>query len=91
MNKGQSAKPGISIIMPVYNGENFIVKSLPPLIEMQKRGEVLEVIVVDDSSTDSTSQIAERLGTDTPIVNTPYEDVGKTTCSRARFVPPAAS
>ncbi len=48
--------------MPVYNGEEFIVKSLPPLIEMQRRGEVKEVIVIDDSSTDASAQIAERLG-----------------------------
>jgi len=52
----------ISVIMPVYNGEDFIVKSLPPLIEMQRRGEVREVIVVDDSSTDASTQIATKLG-----------------------------
>jgi hypothetical protein len=50
----------ISIIMPVYNGEAFIVESLPPLIEMQKRGEVREVIVVDDSSTDDSPRLAAR-------------------------------
>lgn len=55
-------KLDISIIMPVYNGEDFIVKSLPPLIEMQRRGEVREVIVVDDTSTDATPQIAADLG-----------------------------
>ncbi len=52
----------ISIIMPVYNGKDFIVKSLPPLIGMMKRGEVREVIVVDDSSTDDTAKIASELG-----------------------------
>jgi len=55
-------KLDISIIMPVYNGTEFIVKSLPPLIAMQHRGEVREVIVVDDSSTDETPQIAQQLG-----------------------------
>ncbi len=48
--------------MPVYNGEDFIVKSLPPLIEMQRRGEVREVVMVDDSSTDASPQIAAQLG-----------------------------
>jgi glycosyltransferase involved in cell wall biosynthesis len=61
-DKDESAKLDISIIMPVYNGVEFIVKSLPPLIEMQRRGEVQEVIVVDDTSTDATPQIAEELG-----------------------------
>lgn len=52
----------ISIIMPVYNGTDFISKSLPPLIGMLKRGEVREVIVVDDSSTDNSAKIAADLG-----------------------------
>jgi glycosyltransferase involved in cell wall biosynthesis len=53
---------GISIIMPVYNGHDFIVRSLPPLVDMVKRGEVREVIVVDDSSTDDTAQLATDMG-----------------------------
>lgn len=53
---------GISVIMPVYNGLNFISQSLPPLIAMAQRGEVLEVIVVDDGSTDGSDQAAEKLG-----------------------------
>jgi glycosyltransferase involved in cell wall biosynthesis len=48
--------------MPVYNGRDFIVKSLPPLVAMQQRGEVVEVIVVDDSSTDDTAAIAADTG-----------------------------
>ncbi|VAW92795.1 Mycofactocin system glycosyltransferase [hydrothermal vent metagenome] len=52
----------ISIIMPVYNGKEFIIKSLPPLIGMMKRGEIREVIVVDDTSTDDTAEIARELG-----------------------------
>jgi len=60
--QNKSATLDISVIMPVYNGEDFIVKSLPPLIEMQRRGEVREVIVVDDSSTDASPLIATKLG-----------------------------
>ena len=52
----------ISIIMPVYNGHEFILKSLPPLIGMQQRGEVVEVIVVDDSSTDASAELAANMG-----------------------------
>lgn len=53
---------GISVIMPVYNGADFILLSLPPLIAMRERGEILEVIVIDDGSTDDSKQIAQRLG-----------------------------
>jgi len=52
----------ISIIMPVYNGVDFILKSLPPLVAMMERGDVREVIVVDDSSTDNSIEISKQLG-----------------------------
>jgi hypothetical protein len=52
----------ISVIMPVYNGVRYIMKSLPPLIEAQQRGELQEVIVVDDSSSDETAKIAQEMG-----------------------------
>lgn len=52
----------ISVIMPVYNGAEFILQSLPPLLAMEQRGEILEVIVIDDGSTDRSKQIAQQLG-----------------------------
>lgn len=52
----------ISVIMPVYNGIEFIRQSLPPLVAMKERGEVLEVIVVDDTSSDNTPGVARELG-----------------------------
>ena len=53
---------GISVIMPVYNGRDFIDRSLPPLLQMCERGEVLEVIVVDDGSTDGSDAMAADMG-----------------------------
>ncbi|NOY17540.1 MAG: glycosyltransferase [Gammaproteobacteria bacterium] len=61
-NDQASSIPQLSVIMPVYNGHDFILKSLPPLIEMMKRGEVVEVIVVDDTSTDDTPLLAKQMG-----------------------------
>jgi GT2 family glycosyltransferase len=57
-----SASPRVSAIMPVYNGRGFVVRSLPPLLEMLRRGELAEVIVVDDTSTDDSAVIAAALG-----------------------------
>jgi GT2 family glycosyltransferase len=53
--------PSVSAIMPVYNGSAYLETTLPPLIAMLGR-DLLEVIVVDDSSTDGSSAIAERMG-----------------------------
>jgi glycosyltransferase involved in cell wall biosynthesis len=57
-----SGPAGISVIMPVYNGRGFITRSLPPLMEMVHRGELAEVIVVDDTSTDDTAVVAAAMG-----------------------------
>lgn len=54
--------PGISVVMPVYNGVEFITQSIPPLIEMFRRGELVEVLVVDDGSTDNTVALSQELG-----------------------------
>lgn len=52
----------ISVIMPVYNGRHFIPRSIPPLVAMLRRGELAEVIVVDDGSTDETPAMAAEMG-----------------------------
>lgn len=52
----------ISVVMPVYNGSGFLTRSLPPLIAMVRRGELAEVIVVDDTSTDDTAVVAAAMG-----------------------------
>lgn len=48
--------------MPVYNGAGCLVRSLPPLLDLRARGEVGEVIVVDDRSTDCSASLAAKLG-----------------------------
>ena len=57
-----SDAPGISVIMPVFNGRAFLPSSLPPLIEMLRRGELDEVIVVDDTSSDDSAAMAADMG-----------------------------
>jgi GT2 family glycosyltransferase len=52
----------ISAIIPVYNGETTLQRSLEPLLAMRTRGEIAEIIVVDDGSTDATAAIAGALG-----------------------------
>lgn len=53
----------ISVIMPAYNAAHYLEVSLPPLIAMRQRGEIEEVLVIDDCSPDpSNIAVAEKLG-----------------------------
>jgi glycosyltransferase involved in cell wall biosynthesis len=57
-----AARSSVCAIMPVYNGAAQIRQSLPPLLAMQGRGEIAEIIVVDDGSSDETVAVASSLG-----------------------------
>ena len=52
----------ISVVMPAYRAEKLLPRVLQPLLDMQARGEVAEVIVVDDVSPDGTADLARRMG-----------------------------
>jgi len=56
------AGAAVSVVMPVYNGEAVLRQSLAPLLAMRRSGEVAEVIVVDDGSTDRSATIATDCG-----------------------------
>ncbi len=47
-----TAHPYISVIIPTYNAENFISKCLEHLVHQTYKN--IEIIVVDDGSTDNT-------------------------------------
>jgi glycosyltransferase involved in cell wall biosynthesis len=47
----------VSVIIPVYNGESFLSRALGSVFEQDYRS--LEVIVVDDGSSDSTARIVQ--------------------------------
>lgn len=48
----------ISIIIPAYNAENYLVKCLNSLVNQTKKE--IEIIIVNDGSTDRTKDIADR-------------------------------
>lgn len=62
--------PSISVVMPAYNAPHYLRVSLPPLAEMLKSGEIAELIVVDDCSTDDTVEVARSFGA--RILRTPH-------------------
>jgi glycosyltransferase involved in cell wall biosynthesis len=50
--------PLVSVLVPVYNGERFLAEMLDSLFAQDLAA--LEVIVVDDGSTDRTAEIAQQ-------------------------------
>jgi glycosyltransferase involved in cell wall biosynthesis len=55
--------PAVSAVIPVHNEAGFIDSALPRLIEsMESLGEVFEVIIAENGSTDATAEIVARIG-----------------------------
>lgn len=60
-------QPSVSVIVPVYNIEQYIGKCLDSIIGQTLKE--IEIIVVDDGSTDDSSRIIDRYArTDSRIV-----------------------
>lgn len=56
MNKQK--QPLVSVIIPVYNGQEYIGKSIESIIEQSYKN--LELVLVDDCSTDNTWKVVKR-------------------------------
>ncbi len=55
-------KPKISVVIPAFNEEELIPRCLQALQNQTYPKENYEIIVVDNDSTDKTTQIAKKLG-----------------------------
>ena len=51
--------PGVSVIVPAFNEEKVVVQTISSLLNQRYAGE-LEIVVVDDGSTDDTSVIVQE-------------------------------
>jgi glycosyltransferase involved in cell wall biosynthesis len=60
--------PNVSVIIPVFNGEEFLGAAIESVYRQQPHP--LEIIVVDDGSTDNTARIAKRFR---PLVRYIYQ------------------
>jgi len=54
--------PLVSVIIPVYNGADFLAEALATV--RAQAYTPLEILVVDDGSTDQTAQVVQMLGAD---------------------------
>ncbi len=63
--------PTVSVIIPIYNGEMFLVEAIQNL--KRQNYQRLEIIVVDDGSTDKTAEIAAQLHSEIRYVYQPNQ------------------
>jgi GT2 family glycosyltransferase len=54
--------PTVTVVMPAFNAQAFLPRSLPPLLQLVASGLATEVLVVDDGSTDDTPRLATAMG-----------------------------
>ncbi len=76
----------LSIVLPAYNEAERLPISLPILLEhLETRSETIEVILVDDGSSDSTTRLADKMlgGLDRAGVLTLARHAGKGAAVRA--------
>ncbi len=58
MQPKADATPAISIIVPIYNMQDYLAETLNSILQ-QRFSDSLEVVLVDDCSTDNSKQICE--------------------------------
>jgi glycosyltransferase involved in cell wall biosynthesis len=55
------AKPSVTVLVDTYNHEKFIVQALTSVLEQDFPAAEMEILVVDDGSTDRTPEIVRQL------------------------------
>lgn len=66
--------PLISIIIPIYNGAGFIEAAIKNILDQNYPA--IEIIIVDDGSTDNTREVAEKLPVDVRYFHQPNKGPG---------------
>lgn len=82
------ATPKLSIIVPIYNVEQYLRKCVESLLTQDLDPAEYEIILVDDGSTDGSGEIAEQLAGKSEEVRGKSEEVrGKSEEVRGKSVP----
>ena len=73
MSRQASGRASVSVIIPAYNAERFLGPTLDSVLAQEIAG--MEVIVVDDGSSDGTSRVAAAAGPSVTVIAGPRRGV----------------
>ncbi|MCC7554237.1 MAG: glycosyltransferase [Methanobacteriaceae archaeon] len=76
----------ISIILPVYNGENDLNKSINSLIKQTIGFENIELIIVDDNSSDNSKKLIDKYSEKYQNIKTIFLDNNSGTAGKPRNI-----
>ncbi|HEX5152927.1 MAG TPA: glycosyltransferase [Parafilimonas sp.] len=69
--------PDISVIIPTYNYAHYIIEAINSILQQDYPQEKVEIIVVDDGSTDNTSEVLHEFISSKTIQYSYQENKGK--------------
>lgn len=70
-----TAGPVLTVVIPAYNVENYIGRTIKSLVESRKDSEI-EVLIVNDGSTDGTGKMAESFAKKYSYVRAIHQENG---------------
>jgi poly-beta-1,6-N-acetyl-D-glucosamine synthase len=70
-------RPTVSVILPVHNGERWIGDKLKSILELEYPRHLMEIIVVDDGSSDGTRAVVDRFCGRAPVQLLALDRCGK--------------
>jgi hyaluronan synthase len=68
MPKGRGPEPSVAVVMPAFNEEDAVAESIRSLLTVDYPDDKLEVVVIDDGSTDATLSEIERVAAGSAMV-----------------------
>lgn len=74
---GERPLPKVAIIVPCYNEETTLTASMRSLLALEYPHELLQIIIVDDGSTDRTLTVAREFAQDARVTILEKENGGK--------------
>ncbi|MDG2383310.1 MAG: glycosyltransferase [Pirellulaceae bacterium] len=66
--------PGVSVMIPVFNGSRFLGQTIDSVLA--QKWQALEILVVDDGSSDDSAEIAEGYGSSVRCIRRSHAGIG---------------